>query len=369
MCLIFIEKNKLISNHKKRLSTETYKIMVKEQKTTNILLLIITIPIVFYLLKVLSFIFIPLIMSMFIALMFLPLMRWLGRKNVPKPISVIIVIIVIIGALKIGAEIIQLASQEILSTKDLFLSNAKSKLLLLVEAFENFMGMPHIEGDSVFSHYIQNNELGKQIAPTLGIISSTLSMTLTTVFFTVLWLSESINFHNLMNKILLKRKHTSVKAFMKIEKDLIKFVIVKFIVSFFTGVGFSVACWGFGVSFPIFWGLFAFAINFVQMIGSFISVILLSIFAFVELDPSTTLLFFILSLAGVQVIFGSILEPVFMGKTFSINVITILIMLMLWGYIWGISGMILSIPITVFLKIIFEQFHSTKIISEVISGK
>jgi predicted PurR-regulated permease PerM len=136
----------------------------------------------------------------------------------------------------------------------------------------------------------------------------------------------------------------------------------------FTGIGFGLACLFFGVSFPIFWGLFAFVINFVQMIGSIVSVVLLSLFAFVELDPTGTLLFFILTILAVQVVMGGVLEPIFMGKTFSINIIVVLIMLMLWGYIWGIPGLIMSIPITVFAKIIFEQFPETRNIALLISG-
>ena len=124
----------------------------------------------------------------------------------------------------------------------------------------------------------------------------------------------------------------------------------------------------FDISFPIFWGLFAFAINFVQMIGSIISVVLLSLFAFVELDPTGTLLFFIITITAIQILFGGVLEPIFMGKSFSINVITILIMLMLWGYIWGVPGFIMSIPITVFFKIILEQFPGTKVIANLFSG-
>ena len=104
------------------------------------------------------------------------------------------------------------------------------------------------------------------------------------------------------------------------------------------------------------------------MIGSFISVILLALFAFVELDPTSTLFFFILSITLVQVLFGGILEPVFMGKSFSINIITILVMLMFWGYIWGVPGMIMSIPITVFLKIILEQFPKTQVVANLMSG-
>ena len=104
------------------------------------------------------------------------------------------------------------------------------------------------------------------------------------------------------------------------------------------------------------------------MVGSFITVILLTIFAFVELESSSILFFFFLSITGVQVLFGAILEPVFMGKSFSINVIAVLIMLMLWGFIWGIPGLIMAIPITVFVKIILEQFPGTKVIASLLSG-
>ena len=155
---------------------------------------------------------------------------------------------------------------------------------------------------------------------------------------------------------------------MRIENDLITFIKVKFIISFFTGLGFTLACYFFGVSFPVFWGLFAFVINFVQMIGSVISVLLLALFAFVELDTTGTLLFFILTITLVQLVMGGVLEPIFMGKSFSINVITILVMLMFWGFLWGVPGMILSIPITVFIKIILEQFPKTKVIARLMAG-
>ena len=189
-----------------------------------------------------------------------------------------------------------------------------------------------------------------------------------TAFFVVLWLAESINVHKLLNNTILKKKHASIKAFMKIERDLNTFIKVKVLVSLLTGIGTGLACVFFDVSFPIFWGLFAFVINFVQMVGSFVTVILLSIFAFVELETTSTLFFFILAITGVQVLFGAILEPIFMGKSFSINVIAVLVMLMFWGFLWGIPGLIMAIPITVFLKILLEQFPSTKIIASLLSG-
>lgn len=341
---------------------------MKDTKTTNILLLIIVIPVIFYLLKILSFIFIPLVFSMFIALLFLPLMRWLTKRKVPKPISILMIILIIAGIFKIGGELIHLSINEILSADNAFFEKAEANLLSIIVSIESFFGIERVIGDNVLVHYIEEKNILQNFGATLDFITGTLSMTLMTSFFVILLLSESINFQELLNTTIFKQKHASVKTFMKIEKDIIKFIKVKFIISLFTGVGFSLACLLFDISFPIFWGLFAFIINFVQMVGSVISVVSLSLFAFVELEPTGTLLFFILTITAVQVLMGGVLEPIFMGRTFSINVITVLVMLMFWGYIWGIPGLIMSIPITVFIKIILEQFPKTKVIASLMTG-
>ena len=341
---------------------------MNDRKTTNILLLIIVVPLVFYLLKTLSFIFIPLVLSMFIALLFLPLMRWLKKRSVPKPVSITIVIAIILGILKAGGYLIKLTSNEILATDGMLFKKAESKIIDLIVTMESFFGIERLQDESVIMHYFQENNLMENFGNTIGFVTETLSMTLMTAFFVVLLLSESINFQNILNQTIFKVRHSSVKTFVKIERDILKFVKVKFLISLLTGVGFSLVCVIFGVSFPIFWGLFAFAINFVQMIGSIISVVLLSLFAFIELDPSGTLLFFILSITAVQIVMGGILEPVFMGKTFALNVITVLIMLMFWWYLWNIPGLIMSIPITVFIRIILDQFPKTKVIADLMAG-
>lgn len=338
--------------------------MLDQRRTTNILLLIIVIPLVFYLLKVLSFIFIPLIFSMFIALLFLPLMRQLGRRKVPKFLSIIIVLLLVSTCVYLGIELIKLSSKEILATKSDFFPKAEEKLSDLKVYLSSSFGIEFEQDKNFLAQFFEKENLGS----TFGFLRTFLTTLLMTAFFVVLWLGESINVQNLLNNTLLKQKHTSIKAFMKIEKDLIKFIKVKFLVSALTGLFTGLMCVFFDVSFPIFWGLFAFAINFVQMVGSFISVILLSIFAFVELDPTSTLFFFILSITLVQVVFGAILEPIFMGKSFSINIIAVLVMLMFWGFLWGIPGLIMAIPITVFVKIILEQFPSTKVIASLLSG-
>ena len=338
--------------------------MLEQRRTTNILLLIIVVPLVFYLLKILSFIFIPLVFSMFFALLFLPLMRWLGKLKVPKFISIIIVILLIIGGLKIGVELIQLSSKQIMNSDADFFAKAETKLEAAKIYLGDNFGITFQQNENILAQFFQRDNIGS----TVDFLRKFLTTILMTAFFVVLWLAESINVHKLLNSTVLKKKHASIKAFMKIEKDLNTFIKVKVLVSLLTGIGTGLACVFFDVSFPIFWGLFAFVINFVQMVGSFITVILLSIFAFVELETTSTLLFFVLIITGVQVLFGAILEPIFMGKSFSINIIAVLVMLMFWGFLWGIPGLIMAIPITVFIKIILEQFPGTKVIASLLSG-
>lgn len=341
---------------------------MKDLKTTNILLLIIVIPLVFYLLKILSFIFIPLVLAMFISLLFLPLMRGLSRRKVPKTVSIIIVILIIIGVLKLGGELIKISSNEMVASGGAFIKLAETKIVDLIVSLEAFFGIERLHDESVIKHYFQEDNLMKNFGNTLEYIGDTISMTLMTAFFVILLLTESINFQKVLNSTIFKLKHASIRTFMKIEKDILNFVKVKFLISLLTGIGIGLACYLFGVSFPVFWGIFAFAINFVQMIGSIISVVLLALFAFVELNSSGTLFFFVLSITAVQVLMGGALEPILMGKTFALNVITVLIMLMLWGFIWGIPGLIMSIPMTVFIKIVLEQFPQTKVIAELMAG-
>jgi len=337
-------------------------------KTTNKLLLVLIVPFVFYLLKILDFIFVPLVAAMFIALVFLPLMRWLKSKRSPKWLNIIIVVLLLLAGFRILGLVIQISSKEILSTNDVFFEQAKVKLTTLIGGIETFFGVEFLQGERTLQSLITRENLGKNLLPTANFVSGTVSMLLTTLFFVLLFLAESINVQKLMNSTVLKGKFTSVKTFRKIEKDLITFIKVKFGVSLLTGVGVGLACWGFGVSFPVFWGLFAFLINFVQMIGSVICVLVLAVFAFVELQFGSTLLLFALTITGIQALVGGVLEPIFMGRSFSINVITILISLMLWGFIWGVPGLIMSIPITVFFKILLEQFEPTKRFAQLMSG-
>lgn len=335
------------------------------------LLLIIVIPFVLYLLHVLSFIFVPFVFALFAALFFMPLIRWFNRRKLPNFMALIVVVFVVGGVLTTGYQLIKLSGKELTSSKTDFYKKFDQKLNDIIEPLVDFIGIEPEEGETDLEALMQSEKFTSNVfgnvGNTINFTRKVITMTLMTVFFMFLLLAGSMNVQQVMDALIFKQRFRSIRTFMAIEKDLFIFIVVKIALSLCTGIGFGLACYGFGVSFPLFWGLFAFAINFIQMIGSFIAVIVLSAFGLVELDQTGTLFGFILVLAGVQVLFGAVLEPILMGKSFSINTVTVLIMLALWGFIWGIPGLILSIPITALLKKILEQFPGTSVYARIMS--
>jgi len=284
-------------------------------------------------------------------------------------VNIILVVLLILAGFRVLGIVIQVSSKEILATNDVFLDQAKIKLTELLQGVEAFFGVEFLQGEETLQSLIKRDSLSKNLLPTANYVTGTVSMLLTMLFFLLLLLADSVDVQKIMSGTILKGQYSSVKTFRKIEKDLVTFIKVKFGVSLLTGIGVGIACWGFGVSFPVFWGLFAFLINFVQMIGSVICVLVLGVFSFVELQVGSGLLIFVLTITGIQALVGGVLEPIFMGRSFSINVVTILIALMLWGFIWGIPGLVMSIPITVFIKILLSQYEGTKPIADLMAGR
>lgn len=335
------------------------------------LLLILIVPFILYLLNLLSIIFIPLVFALFGSLLFMPLMRWFMKKRLPNFLGIIAVILIVSIGLKGAYEVVHLSGKEIANANDDFYKKFDSKLNDIVDPIVDFMGIEPAEEETDLEAFMNNEKVSSNLFGNVGnglnFARKFVSMLLMTIFFMILLLAGSMNIQKVMELLIFKQRFASIKTFRQIEKDIFKFIVVKFFLSLFTGIGFSLACYFFDVSFPIFWGLFAFLINFIQMIGSVISVVVLTAFALVELDQTGTLLFFILVISGIQILFGGILEPILMGKSFSINTVTVLFMLALWGFIWGIPGLILSIPITALVKKIMEQFPGTKVYAKIMS--
>ncbi|MDR2963941.1 MAG: AI-2E family transporter [Bacteroidales bacterium] len=342
--------------------------LVKHVKQIEKLLLIIVVISVLAILKLLSFVFVPLVAAALISFIFMPFVRRSVKRNVSNWITMPLVLLILFAFLGFLVLLVQISTREFVGVDVQFWYDSLERVNSMLSPLLDMLGFEHLSRSNI-TNYIQNNaELTRKMYAILGTIldftQRTLIMLAMTLFYVVLFLSGSINMRNIMQAAIFKRATPATRTFLILEKSLGKFLTVKFLISLTTGIAASVSCVAFNIKFPIFWGVLVFVLNFIQLFGSIVSTTAVSLFALSQIDNTGTVFAFIGLIIAIQIVFGSILEPIFMGKAFSINTITILIMLMFWGYMWGIIGLILSVPITVVFKTVLSQSGRYKIISD-----
>jgi predicted PurR-regulated permease PerM len=123
----------------------------------------------------------------------------------------------------------------------------------------------------------------------------------------------------------------------------------------------------FGVDFPLFWGFVAFLAHYIPSIGAIISVALPTVFFFLQFSPGTALLVTLLNL-GLQFFLGNVAEPRVMGTSLDLSPLLVLLSLIFWGWLWGVWGMVLAVPITSTLKIICENVPALAPLAILMSG-
>ena len=122
------------------------------------------------------------------------------------------------------------------------------------------------------------------------------------------------------------------------------------------------------LDFVIFSALLIFILNFIPNIGSFIATLFPILIGLINYGFSLRVLLVATGLVLTQFIIGNIIEPKITGKNLNLSPIVILISLIFWGWTWGIVGMILAVPLTSAVKIIFEHIEVLKPIANLISS-
>ena len=117
----------------------------------------------------------------------------------------------------------------------------------------------------------------------------------------------------------------------------------------------GVALWILGVDFYILWGAFVFLFNFIPTIGAVAALGLPALMSLVQSGKLGFMFLVIGVIAALQTLVFNILEPLIVGKRLGLNPIVILLAVLIWGYIWGIIGMLLAVPLTAIIKISFSR--------------
>jgi predicted PurR-regulated permease PerM len=112
--------------------------------------------------------------------------------------------------------------------------------------------------------------------------------------------------------------------------------------------------WVLGIDFPLLWGMLAFALNFVPNIGGAISVIPPFVLALLANGPGRALLLLV-GYFAVHILIGNVLEPHVLGRKLGLSTLVVFLSLIFWGWLWGPVGFLLSVPLTMAIKIVLEQ--------------
>ncbi|WP_242464440.1 AI-2E family transporter [Halorhodospira abdelmalekii] len=147
-----------------------------------------------------------------------------------------------------------------------------------------------------------------------------------------------------------------------------RYIFIKSATSFSTGLAVGIGLYLIGVDFPILWGILAGLLNFVPTVGSIIAAVPAVLIAlvgggWVEAILATALF------VGVNVAIGSVIEPRLMGRSLGLSPLVVLISLLVWGWVFGPVGMLLSIPLTMIAKLALEAQPATRWIGVMLSDR
>ena len=204
------------------------------------------------------------------------------------------------------------------------------------------------------------------IAGTLANLAGSAGLIMIYVLFIFL---EQASFNTKLKALLNGSKHTNtVEDIIRIIHTKIEtYVAIKTFVSILTGTACYIVLILNDVDYASFWAFIIFLLNFIPTVGSMLAVLFPAILSLVQFPTFTPFLIILSSLATIQVLIGNILEPKLMGNSLNLSPLVVMLSLALWGSIWGIAGMFLSVPFTVILMIIFSEFPSTKTIAIILS--
>lgn len=164
-----------------------------------------------------------------------------------------------------------------------------------------------------------------------------------------------------------KNRASTEELLSHIQSDIQTYVSIKTLMSLITGLlsyGILILV---GVDFAAFWAFTIFLLNYIPTIGSIIATVFPALLALIQFDNPYPFLVVAAGLTGVQFLIGSVVEPRLMGSSLNLSPLVVLLSLVLWGSVWGIAGMFLSVPITVIAMIVLASFDGTRPIAILLS--
>jgi predicted PurR-regulated permease PerM len=301
---------------------------------------------------------VPFLLSVFIAVLCLPAMQGLKRKGIPEGLAIVLVIVFVII---IGAGLVMLVGSSIDDfTRNLPMYEGRVTeqwTRLLVHLNEMGVALPEKE---LLSHFDPRSaiQMTRTILAGFGNVMANSFLIIVTVIFILLESGSFTRKLKVFNESNDPEAGSAEFASAFTEK-VREYMSIKTWMSVLTGLLVALTLWLLGVDYPQLWGVLAFMLNYVPNIGSIIAAVPAVLVALVQAGSGTAML----SAAAyviINVVVGNVLEPKLMGKGLGLSTLVVFVSLVFWGWVLGPVGMLLSVPLTVTVKLALDSKAETR---------
>ncbi len=333
-------------------------------KKEHVLLLLASFVIVIAGVKSAQSIIAPFLLAVFIAVMSAPAVFWLEQKGLPKFIAFLSVALGVMGVLSVIVIMVGGSLNTFMSQ----LPELQNRLLAVVQSFIAFLNNQGIELDlSSMPDAFQPTQFVNAASGVLRSISKVLSSSFL-IFLMVAFILFETSSLRVKMRLILGRKSKESETVMHFMENLKRYLAIKTLASFATGLIIGFLLWSFGVKYALLWGIIAFLLNYIPAIGSIVAAIPAVLVSLVEHDTSTVGMVIAIFLVT-NIVIGNIIEPRFLGKGLGLSPLVILLSLMFWGWVLGPIGMFLAVPITMSITMGLHTMPHTRWIAIMLSNK
>lgn len=286
-----------------------------------------------------------------------------AKKFIPKWLSNVIVFSLIILSFSFVSEIITNSITDLTSSYSTYESNVDT----IIKKIDNYFRVDVVSSVKVL---VGKFDYGSFLGDIANGISSLLGDTFMIIIYALFFFLEESSFKNKLTKMFVNKEqnYNNIQSLLtKIENSISNYLRLKTYVSLLTGILSYFVLLFVGVDSAPFWAFLIFLLNYIPTIGSLVATVFPAIFCLLQFGELTPFLIVLIAVGTIQVIVGNVVEPKIFGKSLNLSPLVTILSLAIWGKIWGITGMVLSVPITVIMIIIFSQFEKTKSVAILLS--
>ena len=326
----------------------------------------------FYTIYFMRSILLPIVLALLLSYLLRPIVRGLGRLKIPLSVSAALLLIGFFGLIGYGISVLATPTAEWLQKAPAGFAELQHKLLPVKKSVAQVtQATGEIEKLASANAEIKAVEVKRHpITETLFmrtpefIASAVLSLIL--LYFLLVYDQAFIA---KLVKLLptLSDKKTAVGIAHDIEAQISRYLFTVTAINVCLGVAVGTAVGLLGLRNPVMWGVMVALLNFVPYLGALTGIICMTIGAALSFDSLEYAFVFPAVYLSFGVLEGSFITPWIMGRSLTLNPVIILLSLTFWGWMWGIVGIILAVPILAAFKILCAHIKPMEPLAEFLS--